>query len=733
MKMDLQAMALGALTALVVGSGSMVGCASVDDGPVATASQPLTFGNIDAADQRGNETSVAVLPTGGFNDGFETGDLMGWVASGASETVVSSDHHSGSFAAMLGSTQPTNGDSTISQTFTAPAVSPVDLHFWWKMFCNDVCGTNCDFATATLKDNTAGGTVTTILPRTCTTNSWTQVDAPLVSGHEYVLKLVNHDDNWPGDGDDTLFDDVSLSSPASTVIAFNTASHNNKYAAWTFSTDGVAFTTRDETSNPFFTGTPPTLTDGTQYVGTAGDPALVPTGWPNQLAYFEPAVSTASQNSATTSDIVMFLSRDGGQTFGPNGNLPGGGLCGPQCFAMVSDSNSDGAAGAQPGFADQPTASLEWDGVQPAGPNQPHVVWVNWRNRNSSLSQGLSRNWIRRLHFESDGTIDSSGSPPPREIRIDCNLSCVAFSDANIAAACTDPMAAQIDDCGNGSSERLLVTFPRANADSTDLESDQLDDCPTNPTFDLELRAAVSSDWGEHWRKSVGGDDGSVILDTDSAWPSCVDPDANGHHGNNRARPAVVYDAETSSWHVFWNRTLFQTDPDTHQQTSRGQRVFYTTSDVSISTGFAPVFEVAPTITLWGQPQPCFSNGTECVSNQFAASAAWMWQPTQPTVTVAWHDTRRSPGPPALQSIFGRAIVNGSWNGIEELAAQIADGDLIPWSTIDPTEGSGTGNTPWGDYEGMTCAPSVGCFPAWGDTRDEQSNSSIYATLWKPQ
>src|SRR6266852_2355970 len=54
------------------------------------------------------------------NGGFETGDLNGWTASGAG-TGVTTTAHSGTYAALLGSTSPSNGDSTIMQTFTAPS------------------------------------------------------------------------------------------------------------------------------------------------------------------------------------------------------------------------------------------------------------------------------------------------------------------------------------------------------------------------------------------------------------------------------------------------------------------------------------------------------------------------------------------------------------------------------------------------------------------------------------
>jgi hypothetical protein len=65
-----------------------------------------------------------------------------------------------------------------------------------------------DWATATLRDNTAATTVTA-LPKVCTTNAWTQVAVAIVAGHSYTLTLTSHDDNYSADPSYTLFDDVA--------------------------------------------------------------------------------------------------------------------------------------------------------------------------------------------------------------------------------------------------------------------------------------------------------------------------------------------------------------------------------------------------------------------------------------------------------------------------------------------------------------------------------------------
>jgi hypothetical protein len=151
-------------------------------------------------------TSSAPPPAGITNGGFETGSLSGWTSSGASTSVVNSGCHGGTYCARAGSTSPTNGDSSIAQTFTAPAGTST-LSFFYKMTCPDTL--TYDWATATLKDNTAG-TTATVLAKTCTTNAWTQRSSAVTAGHSYTLTLTSHDDNYTGDPTYTLYDDVTI-------------------------------------------------------------------------------------------------------------------------------------------------------------------------------------------------------------------------------------------------------------------------------------------------------------------------------------------------------------------------------------------------------------------------------------------------------------------------------------------------------------------------------------------
>jgi hypothetical protein len=149
-------------------------------------------------------TNAATPPSGIVNGGFEAG-LSGWTASGASVGPVAGGY-AGATALQLGSIAATSGDSSASQSFIVPSATP-NLSLWYKMTCPD--SVTYDWVTVTLVDNTTGAS-STLVPQSCVTTPWTQVNAVLTGGHSYTLTLTSHDDDWPADPSYTLFDAVSL-------------------------------------------------------------------------------------------------------------------------------------------------------------------------------------------------------------------------------------------------------------------------------------------------------------------------------------------------------------------------------------------------------------------------------------------------------------------------------------------------------------------------------------------
>lgn len=149
-------------------------------------------------------------PAGGItNGGFESA-TDGWTAAGTTSTV-SAGAHTGTSAARAGATTATNGESKLTQSFTA-GTGVTRLSFWYSTTCPDTV--TYAWAKATLVDTTTG-TTSTPLAKTCTNGQgWKQVTATLIPGHAYTLTLVNRDDNHPADPVYTLFDDVTVSAAA---------------------------------------------------------------------------------------------------------------------------------------------------------------------------------------------------------------------------------------------------------------------------------------------------------------------------------------------------------------------------------------------------------------------------------------------------------------------------------------------------------------------------------------
>jgi hypothetical protein len=191
-------------TSVTAGGSSTLTLTASASTPTGTSTLTVTGTGTSATHSTSVSLTVTSSAGGGIvNGGFETGNFAGWTTAGA--TSISHTSHSGSSAAQVGSTSPFNGDSSVTQTFTAPAGSTT-LSFWYQVVCTDTV--TYDWATATLRDNTTGRR-TTVLPRTCTNNgTWVQRSVTLTAGHSYTLTLTNHDDNYPGDPTYTLYDEV---------------------------------------------------------------------------------------------------------------------------------------------------------------------------------------------------------------------------------------------------------------------------------------------------------------------------------------------------------------------------------------------------------------------------------------------------------------------------------------------------------------------------------------------
>ncbi|MEY9928017.1 hypothetical protein ABH926_002651 [Catenulispora sp. GP43] len=229
------------------------------------------------------------------NGGFEAGNLSGWTTSGVT-SVTTTNPHSGTYAAMVGSTNPSN-TSSITQSFTAPATSP-SLSFWYDVVCPDTV--QYDWATATLKDTTTN-TTTTVLPKTCVNPSsgWKQVTKTLTANDNYTLTLTSKDDNYPGDPTYTLYDDVTLSggvpsndfsitdSPASASVnagssatsTISTAVTSGSAQSVTLSASGLpSGASASFSANPITAGGSSTLTVATSSSTPSGSYPITITG-----------------------------------------------------------------------------------------------------------------------------------------------------------------------------------------------------------------------------------------------------------------------------------------------------------------------------------------------------------------------------------------------------------------------------------------------------------------------
>jgi hypothetical protein len=216
---------------------------TVNAGTAAAGTYTLTITGTGTSATHSTTLSLTVTSSGGggggiTNGGFETGSLSGWTSAGTA-TVTNTASHSGTYSARVGGTSPTNGDSSISQTFSAPSAGGT-LSAWYRVVCPDTL--TYDWATATLRDNTTA-TTRTVLNKVCTNNgAWVQFSASLTGSHSYTLTLISHDDNYASDPTYTYYDDVAISAPVANTFQNGTFETGN-LSGWTTTAGSASVTT----------------------------------------------------------------------------------------------------------------------------------------------------------------------------------------------------------------------------------------------------------------------------------------------------------------------------------------------------------------------------------------------------------------------------------------------------------------------------------------------------------